>query len=117
MHSADHTEQVTVVPELIRAANGAGDQSLSAIRRLLQRAVVEIRDLREFVGIPGSGTSRDGIIGIMSVAARVESVSDDDARAALLEAADMIRTLRIVAESGVELNLRVLDPRQDEASN
>lgn len=95
----------SVVSELIRSANGRRLPSDIEIRHILQRSVVEIRNLRQHVGIPGSGTSQDAVIGIMNVVARVEDVSDEEVRSALLEAADMIRTLRIVADSGIALTL------------
>lgn len=103
VHPPDENSNVA---ELIRSANGRRLQSVTELRRLLMRSVVEIRDLRKYVGIPGSGTSSDAVIGIMNVATRVEDFSDEEVRSALLEAADMIRTLKVVVHSGVEISFK-----------
>lgn len=42
----------------------------------------------------------------MNVATRVEEFSDEEVRSALLEAADMIRTLKVVVHSCVEISFR-----------
>lgn len=95
--------------ELLRAANGIKNTSRVRIRDLLCRAIGEIRDMRIEVGIPGSGTSRDAVIKLLDTAARAEAHSDEELQAAVIEAADMIRTLRVVAGSGIELSLRISD--------
>ncbi len=95
-----------IVSELLRAANILERLPPEELRQLLHRSIISIRDLRLAVGIPGSGTASDAIIGLADIAARPEEHSPDERRMALLEAADMIRTLRIVASSGVELSIR-----------
>lgn len=96
----------TIISELLRMANIAKPVPPEYVRQLLYSSIVEIRDLRLGVGIPGSGTASDSIIGLADVAASPEAHSSEQHRAALLEAADMIRTLRVVAASGILLSLR-----------
>jgi hypothetical protein len=95
-----------IVSELLRAANVIEALPASEVRQLLHRSIVAIRNMRQDVGIPAIGTSKDAIIGLADVAARAETSSDGELRGALLDAADMIRTLRVVVQSGVELTLR-----------
>jgi hypothetical protein len=102
-------KSTNIVSDLIRAANDCRSASAPRLRNLLYAAIREIRDLREETGIPSSGTSQDAVVGLLSVAAHVEQQSDEDLRAALMEAADLIRTLRVVADSGVEFTLRILE--------
>ncbi|WP_370689893.1 hypothetical protein [Neorhizobium galegae] len=64
---------------------------------------VRITELREEAGIPKVGTSSDAIIGLRDAA--VEGSSRRDRSAALLEAADMLRTLRILVSSGVAVTI------------
>lgn len=96
----------SIVPEILRGANKVETLSPQIVANLLHRAVLAIRDLREEVGIPGTGTSGDAIIGLIEVASHASDVSFAERRAALLEAGDLLRTLRIVAESGIELRLQ-----------
>ncbi|MGO7969891.1 hypothetical protein ACC705_02670 [Rhizobium ruizarguesonis] len=60
-------------------------------------------DLREQVGIPGSGTGLDAIVGLIAVADDIERQSNERMSAALLEAADLVRTLWVVLDGGVEI--------------
>ncbi|WP_245279695.1 MULTISPECIES: hypothetical protein [Rhizobium] len=60
-------------------------------------------DLREQVGIPGSGTGLYAIVGLIAVADDIERQSNERMSAALLEAADLVRTLWVVLDSGVEI--------------
>lgn len=99
----------TLTAELIKAANTIHKVSHTQIRSLIYRAIGEIRDLRVDVGIPGSGTSQDAVIRLLDTAARVEDHTDQQTSSALLEAADMIRTLRVIAASEVALRLRIHD--------
>ncbi|TNM65281.1 hypothetical protein [Aliirhizobium smilacinae] len=100
-------DQTEIIPRLLRAANDRRTTAATDLRDLLQKSIVAIHDLREEVGIPGSGTSQDAVIKLMDVASNAETSTDDQMRGALLEAADMIRTLKIVADSGIALTLRM----------
>ncbi|MDX0567206.1 hypothetical protein GOD83_24565 [Sinorhizobium medicae] len=91
--------------DLLRAANRIQHLSRAEIREHLHHSITTIRDMRIAVGIPGSGTEQDSIIDLLEISTRTEMVPEEKLRTALLEAADMIRTLRIVADSGVTLRL------------
>lgn len=94
------------VSELLRAANDVERLGPPEVRRLLHRAIVCIRDQREFVGIAGSGTPSDEIIVLMNVATRAERFTRSDWARALLDAAEMIRALRIVADTQAKTMIR-----------
>ncbi len=49
------------------------------------------------------GTQRDAFIDLMEIATKADTLPENTLPSALLQAAEMIRTLRIVAESGVTL--------------
>lgn len=87
------------ISELVWAANQADHLTSFEKRRLLERAVVTIREMREQVGIPPGKTEPDPMIDLETTAAGIEMRAGDDVRAALLDAADMIRTLRITLET------------------
>ncbi|MFN7090184.1 MAG: hypothetical protein ACK4P4_06510 [Allorhizobium sp.] len=93
------------VAELIRAANEV--ERLSPIEkvRLLDKAVTTIRDMRELVDIPSSGTAGDGVVDLQMtrVAFARGKRTPDHVKAALLDAADMIRTLHIVLDTETQV--------------
>ncbi|WP_037470685.1 hypothetical protein [Sinorhizobium fredii] len=76
------------VGELIRAANQVEKLNPLEVKRLLNRSIATIRDMREQIGIPASNR----------VKKRADSLPAADARDALLDAADIIRTLKIVLD-------------------
>jgi len=88
------------IAELVRDANRLENLDDYQKRRMLERAVTTIRDMRETIGIP-SGPGRDSVVDIHTVALSIEHGwrSDDDVRKALLQAAGMIRDLHIVLDS------------------
>ncbi|TAU59876.1 hypothetical protein ELI45_31110 (plasmid) [Rhizobium ruizarguesonis] len=91
------------VAELVRAANEIERLTPWEVRKLLFRAITTVSDLREQVGIPGSGTGLYAIVGLIAVADDIERQSNERMSAALLEAADLVRTLWVVLDSGVEI--------------
>jgi hypothetical protein len=91
------------VAELVRAANEIDKVSTLEVTRLLHRAIVSIRDLRESLGIPGSGTTADEIIGLFDAATESAVLEDADRAAALLHAADMLRTLHVASNDGARV--------------
>ena len=95
--------ETAFVAELIRAANQVEKLTDHEIKSLLFRSIVTARDLRETVGIPGSGTPEDAVVRLYDVATGVEHVGQEDRASALLESAGLIRDLRIVVESGTKL--------------
>ncbi len=94
------------ISELVWAANQVEHLTAFEKRRLLERAVVTIREMRAQVGIPGSKTEPDPMIDIQTTAACIETRTGDQIRAALLDAANMIRTLRIMLDTGSEMVIK-----------
>ncbi|WP_457578976.1 hypothetical protein [Ensifer adhaerens] len=86
------------ISELVWAANQVEHLTDFEKRWLLERAVVTIREMRDQVGIPSSNTEADAVIDLQTTAAGIERRSDDQVMAALLDAADMIRILRIILD-------------------
>ncbi|KQY26695.1 hypothetical protein [Rhizobium sp. Root482] len=91
------------ISELIRAANEIGKLDNYQRRRMLGRAIATIRDAREQVGLPTSKSATDAVIDLVTMAGSIERRSDDEVKAAFLEAADMIRTLKIVLDAKDEV--------------
>ncbi len=100
------TATTDFIAELFRAANEVDKLTLLEKGRLLQRAIVTIRGMRDVVGIPNSGTAADALIDIGTVAASVDRRPNQEVGAALLEAAGMIRDLRIVIDSRIEVMVK-----------
>ncbi len=86
------------ISELVWAANQVDHLTAFEKRRLLERAVVTIREMREQVGMRPSETEPDSVIDLQTAAAGIETRTGDNVREALLDAADMIRTLRIILD-------------------
>ncbi|MBD9447307.1 hypothetical protein [Rhizobium sp. RHZ01] len=95
-----------LIAELLRAANEIQKLTDSQVQLLLFRSIVKIRELRESVGIPGSGTSRDAVVELYDLANEIGNLGEKQRTSALLHATDLIRTLRIVSESGTKLEIR-----------
>ncbi|OOG75576.1 hypothetical protein B0E45_01210 [Sinorhizobium sp. A49] len=76
------------VAELFRAANELEKLTEFEKRRLLERAVTIIRDMRDETGIAGRSLYADPI----------DQRSDETVKAALLDAAGIIRTLKIILD-------------------
>lgn len=93
-----------LVSELVRAANTASRCSAEQITKMLNDAVDAIRQLRQatnIVPIPG----RDALIYVRTVAAGADQVPAEEWRHALLHAAEMIRDLAIVIDSGTIIHI------------
>lgn len=101
------------VSELVRAANEVDRLNAFTISRLLKRAIVTIQDLRESAGIPSEGTQHDELNDLRHAANAAYELDVSGHVSALLNAADMIRMLHIVLESGVEIHLKPTDGRMD----
>lgn len=93
------------VSELVRAANEVDRLNAHESEHLL-RAVTTIRDLREIIGIPVYGTELDAVIQLNELASVTGQAAIQEIRDGLLEAADMVHTLWIVADSGTEISWR-----------
>lgn len=94
------------IRELILDANRVERLDAFQKRRMLERAVVTIADLRDAVGIP-KGPGRDIALDIHTTALSVERGWRDDnqVRDAFLLAAGMIRDLHVVLDSGTRVTV------------
>ncbi len=97
------TSTTDFIAELVRAANSLERISFFERRRLLERAISSIRDMRDVVGIPSSKTAADELIDLATIAASIDRRNDSQVRAALLSSAAMLRDLRIVIDAKVEV--------------
>ena len=95
------------ISELVRAANEVEKLHGEEARQLLNRAITTIRDMRETIGIPGGHTSADVVIDLQTtaVALGLGNRSPDHIKAALLDAAAIIRDLHIVMDTGTEIEI------------
>lgn len=89
------------IAELVRAANEVHKLQAREKRRLLERAIITIRDMREEIGIPSSGTAADAVVDIQQTEVLLIRglATNERVKASLLDAADMIRTLHIVLDT------------------
>ena len=94
------------IAELVRDANKLDHLDDYQKRRMLERAVTTIRDMRETIGIP-PGPGRDRLLEIQTVVLSIELGwrSDEEIRNALLLAAAMIRDLHIVLDSKTDISI------------
>ena len=89
------------IAELVRAANEVEMLRGEEARHLLNRAITTIRDMREKIGMPGAHTAADAVIDLQTtaVALGLGNRSPDQVKAALLDAAGIIRDLHIVLDT------------------
>jgi hypothetical protein len=92
------------IAELVRAANMLEKIGESEKRRLLDRAWRTIREGREQTGLKPSRTKADHAMDFLSMSRSLELYSDDEIKGALLEAADMVRTLKIMLDAKDEVS-------------
>ena len=85
------------ISELIRAANEVEKLTPHEMSRLLDRSVDTIRDMRERIGNVGR-RGRDVLIDLQVASSHARDLSPEDARDTLLDAADLIRALRIMQD-------------------
>ncbi|CAN7362018.1 hypothetical protein LJR251_002102 [Rhizobium rhizogenes] len=103
------TDASSFISELVRAANEVQKLTGDEVRALLLRAIVTIKELREAVGIPGAGTPNDMVVVLFDITNRIGYLDEAQRASALLEAAEQMRTLRIVANSGTRIVLKQAD--------
>ena len=97
------------ISELVRAANEHEKLSSDEVTRLLDRAITTVRELREHAGItPIIG--RDALIYVQTVSAGSARVPKEEWHHGLLHAAEMIRDLHIVVDSGTRIVIKALEP-------
>jgi hypothetical protein len=88
------------IVELVRAANELGRLPIDERRRLVDRAVRMVREMRIESGIRPSRRGQDPLRDIEIAALMAEVAgNNDDLKGVLLDAADMIRTLKIVLDA------------------
>lgn len=99
-----------IIARLIRSANEVDRLSPSEVRRLLEQAISMIRELRTRARIvPISG--RDGLVYIQTVAAGADRVPKEEWHHGMLHAAEMLRDLHIVVESGTQIYFTTSEKR------
>ncbi|MDQ0324053.1 hypothetical protein QO002_006260 [Pararhizobium capsulatum DSM 1112] len=92
--------QITdIIAELLRAANEVETLGATQISRLLDRSIDTIRDMRQQIGVEQNRLSRDVVIYLQTASARARGLPPDQAKDALLDAADTIRTLKMVLDA------------------
>ena len=97
------------IADLVRAANGVEKLSAHQVSDLLDRSVDIIRQLRQELGIvPVPG--KDALIYIRTVSAGGARVPQEEWHHGLLHAAEMIRDLHIVRETGTEFRISEIEP-------
>lgn len=93
-----------LVSELVRAANAIDSLSAERVATMLNDAVEAIRQLRQATNIiPIQG--KDALIYVRTVAAGADRLPSEEWRHALLHAAEMIRDLSIVIDSGTVIHI------------
>ncbi|WP_151343773.1 hypothetical protein [Rhizobium leguminosarum] len=94
------------VTELYRAANEVGKPTAFEKRRLIERAVTTVKPMRVQIAF-SSPPRRDGqdiLVDIATVGGEIVSAPNQIVSHALLEAADLIRTLKIVPQRTAPTN-------------
>ncbi|MGZ9721386.1 hypothetical protein [Rhizobium miluonense] len=92
------------IANLVRAANAVEKLSPNEVSDLLDRSVDAIQQLRQELGIvPVPG--KDALIYIRTVAAGAARVPPEEWHHGLLHAAEMIRDLHIVRDTGTEFRI------------
>ncbi|MBD9388470.1 hypothetical protein IB237_14900 [Agrobacterium sp. AGB01] len=93
------------ISELIRDANQIEKLGDFEKSRMLERAVTTIKDMREQLGLLPGSTLRDPVIDLQIAAELIPLGHTDDGKVkrAMLEAAEILRTLKIVRDANDEL--------------
>jgi hypothetical protein len=86
------------ISELIRAANESDRLTHYEMSRLFDRAIDTIRDMREQTSAKETHRARDVLINLRISSARARDLSAEEVRDALVDAADVIRALKILLE-------------------
>ena len=87
------------VAELVRAANEVGKLSEAERGGLLDRAYRTVRDARDEIGVEQDSLDRDPAIDFLTMSRSVPMFSDEEMKSALLEAAGVIRDLKIILDA------------------
>lgn len=90
------------IAELVRAANEVPRLSETERGDLLDRAYRTIRDGRDQVGMEQDSLDRDPAIDFLTMSRSIPMFSDEEIKSALLEAAGMVRALRIIIDAKID---------------
>jgi hypothetical protein len=92
---------------LVRAANEVGTLDALECHRLLNQALMTIRDLRRAIGARSSPAIADALADLQNTAAGLEKgrQTNEHIATALLDAAGIIRDLHIVLDTGTEIQM------------
>lgn len=96
------------VSELVRAANEVEKLTAFEQKRLLERAVYTIRDMRAQIGVADRKKASGAVIDLQTTAAALGSGlrTTEEIRSSLLKAAELIRTLYILVGIKNELDIK-----------
>ncbi|MDK1389323.1 hypothetical protein QN224_28380 [Sinorhizobium sp. 8-89] len=86
------------IAELIRAVNDIEKLTHYEVSRLLDRSIDTIRDMRRHTGDAGIHSVRDVLVDLRLSSERVQDLSAEQVRDALVDAADVLRSLKIVLD-------------------
>lgn len=90
-----------LIARVVRSANTLENQSHVEVSRLINRAIAEVEELRAEAGIIPI-PNRDALTHVREVAVQSSQLPKEEWRRALLDAAEMIRDLHILIESGTK---------------
>jgi hypothetical protein len=96
-----------VISELVRAANEVETLGDLECRRLLDQAVMTIRDQRRTIGVPSSPTVAGALTDLQNMAEALKTGhrTNEQIATALLNAAGMIRDLHIVLDTATDIKI------------
>jgi len=86
------------IAELIGAANGVEELTHYEVSRLLDRSIDTIRDMRDQAGVAGVHSAQDVLIDLRLSSERAGDLLPEQARDALIDAADVLRSLKIILD-------------------
>jgi hypothetical protein len=93
------------IAELVRAANEVEKLSEDECARLLNVASLTILDCRDQVGVDQDSTNQGRVSDFLTLSGAIPLVPDEEIKAALLEAAGIIRHLHIALDTRTEIPL------------
>lgn len=102
------TSTTDFIAELFRAGNEVAKLRHSERKKLLERALTIVRDMRDILKIPSSGTDADQLAQLAIFVVELEHRCDIEVSQALLTASTLIRDLRIAMDEEVEIMIKEL---------
>lgn len=92
-----------IVSELVRAANEYDRLGDFEKRRLLDRAYRTVQEARGEIGVAPELADTDAAIDFLTISRAPDRFTDEDIREAILDAADMIKNLKIILDAKKEV--------------